>query len=217
MYGFLQGNWIASNPTFTIKNKVEFFLQPSNNCFCILIRYTESNFFLIGGETLSNQTSTCQNRKYTITTGPFLVPLDAAVGQPNNRLVILIKNPTSKPLEADVVIEYCPSLQLSTEGISLPFITNENEKPFLEGLPLTVIPPRSCTRLEFDISSIVNGILHVKSTGDYLVGERPLRGRLEIEVVGGSGLSSPTNPGLSVADPSMIFHFGDMKVMLLGN
>ncbi|MFF2176423.1 hypothetical protein ACFVT8_08195 [Lysinibacillus sp. NPDC058147] len=166
---------------------------------------------------MSNQTSTSQNRKYTITTGPFLVPLEAAVGQPNNRLVILIKNPSSKPLEADVVIEYCPSLQLSMEGISLPFITNENEKPFLEGLPSTVIPPRSCTRLEFDISSLVNGILHVKSTGDYLVGERPLRGKLEIEVVGGAGLSHPTNPGLSVADPSMVFHYGDMKVILMGS
>lgn len=165
---------------------------------------------------MSNQTSTSQNRKYTITTGPFLVPLDAAVGQPNNRLVILIKNPTNKALEADVVIEYCPSLQLSREGIILPFITNENEKPFLEGLPSTVIPPRSCTRLEFDISSLVNGILHVKSTGDYLVGERPLRGKLEIEVVGGSGFTSPTNPGLSVADPSMVFHYGDMKVILFG-
>ncbi|MFJ7886846.1 hypothetical protein ACIQYL_02010 [Lysinibacillus xylanilyticus] len=163
---------------------------------------------------MSNQTSTSQTRKYTITTGPFLVPLDAAVGQPNNRLVIVIKNPSSKPLEANVVIEYCPSLQLSMEGITLPFIINENEKPFLEGLPTTVIPSRSCTRLEFDISSIVNGILHVKSTGDYLVGERPLRGKLEIEVVGGSGLSSPTNPGLAVADPSMVFHYGDMKVML---
>ena len=134
-------------------------------------------------------------------------PLNAAVGQPNNRLVVIIKNPTSKPLEADVVIEYCNALELSTEGISLPFIINEVEHPFLEGLGLTVIPPMICTRLEFDISFVVNGIFHVKSTGDYLVGERPLRGKLEIEVVGGSGLSNPTNPGLGVVGPSMGFHY----------
>ncbi|KFN03811.1 hypothetical protein D0U04_29070 [Bacillus clarus] len=156
--------------------------------------------------------STCHHKKSTITTGPFLVPLNAAVGQPNNRLVIIIKNPTNIPLKADVVIEYCPAQQLSPEDVPLPFITTENEKPFLEGLGLTVIPPISCTRLEFDISSVVNGILHVKSTGDYLVGERPLRGKLEIEVVGGSGLSNPTNPGLIVADPSMVFHYVDFVV-----
>lgn len=53
----------------------------------------------------------------------------------------------------------------------------------LEELGLTTIPPMSCTQLEFDISSFVNGILHVKFTGDYLVGVRPLRRKLEIEVV----------------------------------
>ncbi|EEL82315.1 hypothetical protein bcere0028_19770 [Bacillus cereus AH1271] len=111
-----------------------------------------------------------------------------------------------------MVIEFCPPVQISVEGTPLPFITTENERPFLEGLGLTIIPPMSCTRLEFDISSFVNGILYVKSTGDYLVGERPLRGKLEIEVVGGSGLSNPTNPGLSVADPSMVFHFADFIV-----
>ncbi|MEW9204562.1 hypothetical protein ACQGSH_26980 [Bacillus wiedmannii] len=41
----------------------------------------------------------------------------------------------------------------------------------------------SCIQLEFDISSFVNGILHVKLTGDYLLGERLLRRKLEIEVV----------------------------------
>ncbi|OQD28553.1 hypothetical protein [Bacillus toyonensis] len=161
---------------------------------------------------MSSYKSTCHQSKNTITTGPFLVPVNAAVGQPNNRLVIILKNPTRQSLEADVVIEICPPVQISVEGTPLPFITTENERPFLEGLGLTIIPPMSCTRLEFDISSFVNGILHVKSTGDYLVGERPLRGKLEIEVVGGSGLSNPTNPGLSVADPSMVFHFADFIV-----
>lgn len=70
----------------------------------------------------------------------------------------------------------------------------------------------SYTQLEFDISSFVNGILHVNFTGDYLVEERPLRRKLEIEVVGISGLSPPMNPGLSVADPSMVFHFADFMV-----
>ncbi|MFP3411415.1 hypothetical protein SB773_07215 [Bacillus sp. SIMBA_074] len=104
------------------------------------------------------------------------------------------------------MIEYCNALGLSTEGITLPFIITEVEHPFLEGLGLTVIPQMSCTRLEFDISSVVNGILHVKSAGDYVVGERPLRG------IGGSGFSNPMNPGLFVADPSMVFHYGDFVV-----
>ncbi|TEA53224.1 hypothetical protein EZE46_09895 [Bacillus sp. BH2] len=143
---------------------------------------------------------------------PFLVPLNPAVGQPNNRLVVIIKNPTSKPLEADVMIEYCNALELSTEGITHRFIITEVEHPFLEVIGLTVIPPLICTRLEFDISFVVNRILHVKSTGDYLVGERPLRGKLEIEVVGGSGLSNPTNPGLVVVDPSMVFHYDNFVV-----
>lgn len=154
--------------------------------------------------------SKCHDRKNTITTGPFLVPLNAAVGQPNDRLVIILKNPPKQLLEAHVVIEYCSPLQISVESTPLPFITTENERPFLEGLSLTTIPPMSCTRLEFDISSFANGILHVKSTGYHLVGEYPLRGK--IEVVRGLGLSNPTNHGLSVADPSMVFYYIDFIV-----
>ncbi|WP_313799668.1 hypothetical protein [Cytobacillus sp.] len=161
----------------------------------------------------SSCSSKCHQKKHTITTGPFLVPLNAEVGQPNNRLVIIIKNPTNRPLEADVVIELCPPVQISVEGIPLPFITIESERSLLEGIGPTVIPSMNCIRLEFDISSFVNGILHVKSTGNYVVGEdRPLRGKLEIEVVGGVGLSNPTNPGLAVADPSMVYHYGDFVV-----
>lgn len=152
-------------------------------------------------------------RKHTITTGPFLVPFNAAIGNLNNRLVIIIKNPTIIPLEADVVIEFCEAPVASSEGTSLPFITTDAERSFLEGLGPTTIPPMSCTRLEIDISTFINAILHVKSTGDYIVGEdRPLRGKLEIEVVGGAGLSFPTNPGLVVADPSMLFRYGDFVV-----
>ncbi|AJG79503.1 MULTISPECIES: hypothetical protein [Bacillus cereus group] len=154
--------------------------------------------------------SKCHDRKNTFTTGPFLVPLNATVGQPNDRLVIILKNPTGQSLEANMVIKYCPSLQISVESTPLPFITTENERPFLEGLSLITMPPMSCTRLEFDISSFVKSILYVKSTGDYLVGEHPLRGK--IDIVGGLGLSNPTNSGLSVADPSMVFHYADFIV-----
>ncbi len=46
--------------------------------------------------------------------------------------------------------------------------------------------------------------LHVKSTEDHLIEEHPLRGKLEIEVVGESGLS--------VVNPSTVFHFADFIV-----
>lgn len=157
--------------------------------------------------------SSYRSTKNTITTGPFLVSFNATVEHLNNRLVIIIKNPTTKPLEADIVLEYCPAPASSPTGITLPFIIIEKELPVLEGLGSTVIPPMNCARLELDITPFENAILHIKSTGDYVIGEdRPLCGKLEIEVVGGSGFSSPINPGLTFADPTLTFHYGDFVV-----
>ncbi|MCM3197230.1 hypothetical protein [Priestia megaterium] len=157
--------------------------------------------------------SSHHSRKHTITTGPFLVPFDAPSGGNNNRLIILIKNPTNRPLEADIVIEFSEIPQFSIEGITLPFLTTLKEEPFLEGIGPTTIRPKSILRLEVDITNDQNAVFHVNSTGDYLVGDdRPLRGKLEIEVVGGEGLIAPTNAGLISADPSLTFHYGDFVV-----
>ncbi|MDL2418127.1 hypothetical protein AVT_02725 [Bacillus tropicus] len=152
-------------------------------------------------------------RKHTITTGPFLVPFDAPSGGSNNRLIILIKNPTNKPLEANIAIEFSEIPQFSIPGITLPYLNTLKEEPFPNGIGPTTILPKNILRLEVDITNYQNAVFHVNSTGDYLIGDdRPLRGKLEIEVIGGVGLTSPTNAGLIAADPSLIFHYGDFIV-----
>lgn len=157
-----------------------------------------------------------RSTKNTITTGPFLVPEVTTDSLDNNRLVITIKNPTNQPLEAEIEIETCPQPK---EPITLPFIANITEIPVPIHFGPSVVSPMSCTRIEFDITSFHGASLRVISRGHYLVGEdRPLCGKLEIEVIGGQGSFSKTSPeptlasGLFNVDPSLIFHYGDFVV-----
>ncbi|WP_313799669.1 hypothetical protein [Cytobacillus sp.] len=154
-----------------------------------------------------------RSKKNTITTGPFLIP-EVIDGFENNRLVITIKNPTNRPLEAEIVIETCPR---PPAPITLPFISNIPEIPVPIHFGPSIVPPMNCTRIELDIFDFEGASLRVTSRGDYLVGEdRPLCGKLEIEVIGGQGSVSRTTldlaPGLFNADPSLIFHYGDFIV-----
>ena len=152
----------------------------------------------------------CQkNHKETITTGPFLVPRLTSNGGPNNKLVIIIKNPTKETLEADLSIEAC--IPPSSPPIGTP--QESDEVTVSEGFTMTPIGPERCLRLEVDLAPFDNHALRVSSTGNYEAGkDRPKCGKLEITVTGGTGFFGGSSFGLIIADPTLFFGFGDFVV-----
>ncbi|MDQ6418922.1 hypothetical protein RB620_05655 [Paenibacillus sp. LHD-117] len=142
--------------------------------------------------------------KETLSTGPFHVPAFNPFNQ--DRLVIILKNPTNKPLEASAKIDVCPLPPV--DPVSFPF--NTAEETFFE-FPETVVPAMSCTRIEVVIAPFIRSTLHVTTTGDYKVcDDIPVCGKLEISVTGGSGIVNA--PGLINADPSLFFRYDNFVV-----
>lgn len=152
------------------------------------------------------------HHKTTLTTGPFQVStVPSGDGGNNNRLLVMITNPTSRVLQASFRIEAYNLLAPDT-SITLPFTENDAAVPFAS-VPPTLIRPMSTTRFEFFIPEDQRQILRLATTGDYLIGDdRPLSGRLEISVLGGVGRYQTDYPGLYSADAGIVFRYGDFVI-----
>lgn len=165
-----------------------------------------------------------QEDKAVITTGPFLVPLETdceyQVGRENERIIIIISNPTGRKLKASVKLGVCvqpytPALKKG--GICV--IKNLPEKEF--NLGTFELKPHTCTRIESDIPEVCslgsnegNAVVRIVAKGDFLLcGHdcKPACGLLEISVVGGS-IYNPGVPGLEQADPVTLFRYHDFVV-----
>jgi hypothetical protein len=161
-----------------------------------------------------------KQKKRTITTGPFHIPEVAqSPGPINNRLIVVIKNPTNKTLEASLEIEQCSIATDPAAAITLPTTTTTPETPLVTGFTTSPIPPHSCRIFEADISTLRGTtILRVTSTGDYVVGEdKPKCGKLEISVIGGFGRTTAVDPilplpGLNLADSTLFFRYENFVV-----
>lgn len=156
-----------------------------------------------------------------ITTGPFHVPLEVdselQVGRDNDRLIIILKNPTHKKLEAFVKLGIC--LQPETKECindEIHIFANIPENEI--SLGTHVLNPHTCTRIERDIPGAIgegiderNAVYQVTAKGDFNVCQNtcePICGLLEISVVGGS-IFNPREPGLEQADPVTFFRYKD--------
>lgn len=177
-----------------------------------------------------------EHREYrdrsTITTGPFLVPALNQDADTNDRLVIVLKNPTDDPLTATVVVDVTPGPTNTTTPFptALPFTFTGAEVP--SGIGGTfVVPANSSTRFESAIpiyTATVNGttfnvnaVLRVAASGDFRTLEgQPVAGRLEIEVLGGTGNSVDVGgvitpvPGLLEDDPALFFPYSSFVVFV---
>ncbi|HDR4909129.1 TPA: hypothetical protein QCR48_005722 [Bacillus cereus] len=155
--------------------------------------------------------------KDILTTGPFLIPGETGVGFPVDRLIIILKNPTSSPLNALVKISSCSSKEQTG---SLPFIFNTAES-VIDTFDVNPIPPMSCTRLEIDIEDFQDHVLRVVTVGDYKIRDSsPSLGKLEISITGGNGNALPSCgsaprhlPGLVVAEPTLFFRYKDFVAL----
>lgn len=156
-----------------------------------------------------------------LTTGPFHLALEVdselQTGRDNDRLIIILKNPTNKKLSVSVKLGVC--LQPEIEDF-----TNEEIHVF-PNIPETEInlgthklEPHTCTRIERNIPGAIgneinetNAVYQVMAKGDFKVCKftcEPICGLLEISVIAGSILN-PDEPGLEQADPSTFFRFKD--------
>ncbi|PLR78813.1 hypothetical protein CU633_03195 [Bacillus sp. V3-13] len=157
----------------------------------------------------------------TITTGPFHLPLEAdseiQVGRDNDRLIIILKNPTDMKLKAFVTLGVClqPEVQSSSNN-QIRVFANIPEREI--NLGAHVLKPHTCTRIERNIPGAIgtgkdetNAVYRVTAKGDFKVCQnscQPISGLLEISVVGGS-IFNPQEPGLEQADPVTFFRYKD--------
>lgn len=131
----------------------------------------------------------------TITTGPVYVP-PINIIVPNDKLIVTLKNPTDKKLEAQVTLGLCPSPNPypSTQVVGVnnfiqKFEVMENEIH----LGWFKVDPMSCLRIEktFDNYQLFDSVIRLTATGDFKICEdscEPICGLLEISsVVGFSG------------------------------
>ncbi|MBT2689113.1 hypothetical protein J7I93_13050 [Bacillus sp. ISL-47] len=159
-----------------------------------------------------------------ITTGPFLIPLETdceyQVGRDNDRIIIILKNPTSKRLRASVKLGVCLQPQapmIQQDGLRV--FKNIPEKDY--NLGTFELKPHTCTRIERDIPEACllgkderNAVYRISAKGDFKISDRtgePVCGLLEISVVGGS-IFNPSEPGLEQADSATLFRYKDFTV-----
>lgn len=167
-------------------------------------------------------------KRVTLTTGPFLIPeevgTDIQIGRNNDRLVIILKNPTEKELKASVKLGICfqPNGGPMAEQTNNQFhvFSDIHEKDF--SLGTHELNPHTCTRIErdipgggFDSFEVVtderNAVYRVTVEGDFKICKKtcqPICGLLEVSVVAGS-IFNPLEPGLEQADPSTFFRYKD--------
>lgn len=160
-----------------------------------------------------------EHDKVKVTTGPFLIPLEVdseiQVGRDNDRIIIILTNPTDKKLEASVKLGVC--MQPEING------SFNNQFRVFADIPETEIKlgthklkPHTCTRIERNIPESIgndetNAVYRVTAIGNFEVCKNtcePICGLLEISVVGGS-IFNPMEPGLEQADPVTFFRYKD--------
>ncbi|MCQ6535941.1 hypothetical protein [Bacillus mycoides] len=162
-----------------------------------------------------------RRNRVKVTTGPFHVPLEVdselQVGRDNDRLIIILQNPTHKNLEAFIKLGIClqPSLE-KYDDKELRVFTNIPEKDI--SLGTYNLKPYTCTRIERDIpGSIRDGqdergaIYRVSAQGDFMICKNtcePTCGLLEISVLVGS-IFNPLEVGLEQADAVTFFRYKD--------
>ncbi|WNB91061.1 hypothetical protein [Bacillus sp. NEB1478] len=159
-----------------------------------------------------------KNRWVKITTGPFLIPAEVGSemqgGRDNDRLIIILKNPTKKELCVRVKLGVCLEPKKTCTNSSVNVFKNICEKDF--DLGSFKLEPHSCTRIERNIASDLgsgkderNAIFRITAKGDFNASAtQVLCGLAEISVIGGS-VFNYLEPGLEQADPALFFPFSN--------
>lgn len=161
-------------------------------------------------------------KKNTITTGPFHVALEVdseiQVGRENDRLIIILENPTSKKkLKASIKLQVCLQPE-SEDSIGDDLLVFQNIPEIEIDLGTYVLKPHTCTRIERNIPGEIgfetderNAIYRIVAKGDFNISPKifqPIGGLLEISVIIGS-IFNPIEPGIEQADPSTFFRYKD--------
>lgn len=160
--------------------------------------------------------------KVKITTGPFLVPeeVDSELqgGRENDRIIIILKNPTDKYLKVKVTLGVCLEPRGPVSG-SLNVYKDIEEKEIKLGY--FTLKPHTCTRIERNIPRGLglgkdesNAVYRVTAKGDFNVssdGSTVLCGLAEISVIGGSVFNFQ-EAGLEQADPALFFPYSNFVV-----
>lgn len=160
-----------------------------------------------------------------ITTGPFLIPLEVdseiQMGRDNDRLIIILTNPTSdKKLQASITL----GVFLQPEVDDCPQEPHDDHTTVYTDIQETlidlgthIVQPHTTTRIERNIPGSIgigpvderNAVYRVTAKGDFAICKdscQPKCGLLEISVVAGS-IFNPDEPGLEQADPVTFFQF----------
>jgi hypothetical protein len=161
-----------------------------------------------------------KHKKVKITTGPFLIPEEVGPelqgGRENDRLIIILKNPTKKTLYVKVKLGICLEPKHGCKGDFNVFENIEEKEVCLGRFWLK---PHSCTRIERNIprdfakgkwkKDETNAVYRVTAKGDFEVcGCNVVCGLAEISVTGGS-VFIYEEPGLEQADPTLFFPFSN--------
>ena len=170
-----------------------------------------------------SETSDKRGRRVKITTGPFLVPLEVdseiQVGRDNDRLIIILENPSSKKkLKASIKLSIC--LQPESDDSICEDILIFEDMPEIEiDLGTYVLKPHTCTRIERIVPGEVgygtderNAIYRVTAKGHFNICKKncqPMGGLLEMSVIVGS-IFNPLEPGLEQADSATFFRYKDL-------
>jgi hypothetical protein len=174
------------------------------------------------GESQDKSKDKNKSSKVKITTGPFLVPeeLDSELqgGRDNDRIIIILKNPTSKELKVKVTLGVCLEPRDMPSG-SLNVYKDIEEKEIKLGY--FTLKPHTCTRIERNIPRNLglgkdesNAVYRVTAKGDFNVcshSSQVLCGLAEISVIGGSVFNFE-EPGLEQADPALFFPYSNFVV-----
>ena len=155
-----------------------------------------------------------EHKKAKITTGPFLIPEEVdseiQIGRNNDRIIIILKNPTDKKLKASVTLGVCKQPSDDNHNQEVHVFKNIPEKEI--NLGSHELKPHTCTRIERNIQSNErNAVFRVTATGDFKICDdtcEPICGLLEISVIGGS-VFNPEEPGLEQADSATFFRYKD--------
>lgn len=133
-------------------------------------------------------------KQVTLTTGPIYVP-PVNVILLNNKLIVTLKNPTHKKLEASVSLGLCvspnaalgPQLGGGTGNAVQKYEVLENDI-FLGSFK---VDPMTCLRIEREFEDeLLDSVIRLEATGDFKICKdscQPICGLLEISsVVGGT-------------------------------
>ncbi len=164
-----------------------------------------------------------KHNKATITTGPFLIPMEVDSelqgGRDNDRVIIILKNPTKKELKVTVKLGVCLEPKTIARG---PLNVYKNIKEKEGDLGTFHLEPHTCTRIERNIPGAVgtgmderNSVYRVTASGDFNVCSRTnqvLSGLAEISVIGGS-IFNFEESGLEQADATLFFRFKDFVLV----